>query len=346
MTSFEVCFGKLYNFTAGKDIDLFDSVHYFMLSRRLLRIKVMQSLYARNQSEQADLAGGEKELIRSIGKLHDLFIYQLSFLAGIFVFARKRIEDGKLKLLPTYEDLHPNTKFIDNLLIGKILMNRDYQRQEDKLKISWKEQEEMLRRIYNGFRAGEEYRAYMAVDGSDFVRDKDIVIALFKNYIAPDVILQSYYEEENIYWANDYPVVNLFVLKCLKAIGDDWDESALLPDFSEEQGFDESLDFALELYRSTIRKGPEYEKMISAKTLNWDMDRIAHVDMILLKMAVAEILEFSSIPVKVSFNEYIEIAKEYSTPKSKIFINGVLDKLIAELRGKNMINKKGRGLVE
>jgi N utilization substance protein B len=317
-----------------------------MLSRRLLRIKVMQSLYACSQLEQADMAGSEKELIRSISKLHDLFIYQLSFLADIFVFARKKIENGKLKLLPTDEDLHPNTKFIDNMLISKMLMNRDYQRQEDKLKISWKEEEEMLRRIYNSFCAGEEYRDYMAADGSSFGRDKDIVITLFKNYIAPDEILQSFYEEQNIYWANDYPVVNLFVLKCLKAIDEDWGENALLPDFSEEQGFEESLDFALELYRTTLCKGSEYEKMISSKTLNWDMERIAHIDMILLKMAVAEILEFSFIPVKVSFNEYIEIAKEYSTPKSKIFINGVLDKLIAELRDKNMINKKGRGLME
>ncbi|MCX6234383.1 MAG: transcription antitermination protein NusB [Bacteroidetes bacterium] len=317
-----------------------------MLSRRQLRIKVLQAIYAYIQLENNDLALGEKELMRSINKLQELFIYQLSFIIEIFDFARKMIEQGKLKMLPADEDINPNTKFIDNKVISQFIINRDYNKKTDQLKISWKDEEEMVRRVFQSIRQSQEYKEYMESEQHSYQEDKDILLELFRKYIIPYESLEGYYEEKSIYWASDYPVINIHVIKCIKDVDETWNEHSFLPSSRDEDNEDEALDFARQLFLKTILKGNEYEKMIAEKALNWESERIALLDMILLKMAISEIIDFPSIPIKVSFNEYIEISKEYSTPKSKVFINGILDKLIAELREKNMIHKSGRGLVE
>jgi N utilization substance protein B len=306
----------------------------------------MQAVYAYLLSENNDLVSGEKELMRSISKLHELFIYQISFLLKVFEFARQRIEDGKLKLLPAEEDINPNTKFVNNRFINQVYVNHDFQKQADKLKISWKEEEEMVRRLFNSIRLSQEYADYMAVEQCTYQEDKNIVIDLFKKYIAPYESLEGFYEEKNIYWANDYPLVNIQISKCLKDIDEKWNKDSPIPAFHEDGNEQEALEFASQLYLKTILKGDEFGKLIADKALNWESDRIALLDMILLKMAICEISEFPSIPIKVSFNEYIEISKDYSTPKSKVFINGILDKLIADLREQNLIHKTGRGLVE
>jgi len=318
----------------------------FMLSRRHLRIKVMQALYAYAQTDNADLVTGEKELIRSIEKLYELFIYQLSFIIEIFEFGERRIEESKLKFLPTQEDLNPNTKFINNKFIKTIRENAEYRMHVNKLKISWHEEEEMIRTIYNKFRNGKEYQTYMDSEDSSFKADKDIVIKLFKKYITTHSNFVSYCEEKNIYWANDFPVSTVYLIKSLKAINEGSHPLSPFPNFHNQEDQSEDYKFIKELFRKTILMGKDYDQMISDKAKNWELERIALMDMILLKMALTEFVELSNIPVKVSFNEYIEISKEFSTPKSKTFINGILDKLIIELTANGKIKKTGRGLVE
>lgn len=316
-----------------------------MLSRRHIRIKVMQSLYAFTLNGSPDILKGESELVRSILKLHELYIYQLSFLMEIVDFARQRMEEAKLKFLPTEDDLHPNTRFIDNRIVRQLTENLDFCRRADQLKISWKEEEEIVRRLYQAVRSSDMYREYMSSPESTFEKDRTFILDLFRQHINSEEAMISFYEEKSIHWANDFPVALYYIDRTIRALETGMKPSDPLPGLPPEPD-EEDRDFAVSLYRQTIRHSEEYGKLISERTLNWDMERIAMLDMLLLKMALAEFLEFPTIPVKVSFNEYIEISKDYSTPKSKVFINGILDKLINELTLENKIKKSGRGLLQ
>jgi N utilization substance protein B len=317
-----------------------------MLSRRHLRIKVLQALYAYSITHNKELPVAERELIRSIEKLYELFIYLLSFVIEIFEFGSQRLVEAKLKYLPTQEDLNPNTKFVDNKLIEAIVNNPEYKLNLKKLKISWHDEEEMIRRTYKTFREGKEYREYMESQDVSFNADKNVVLKLLKKYLAGSEALESYLEEKSIYWANDFPIVVTSLAKSLKQIKENSDDYSPIPGFRDEISEKENHEFATNLFRKTILKGGKFEQMIAEKAKNWEIERIALMDMILLKMALTEITDFESIPIKVTFNEYIEISKDYSTPKSKIFINGILDKLIADLKDADQIKKTGRGLVE
>ncbi|HOW25704.1 MAG TPA: transcription antitermination factor NusB [Bacteroidales bacterium] len=316
-----------------------------MLSRRHIRIKVMQALYAFTINGGPDILKGESELIRSILRLHDLYAYQISFLIEIFDFARQRMEEAKLKFLPTEEDLHPNTRFVDNRIIHQLTSNIDFCRRSDQLRISWKEEEELVRRLYHSIRGSELYKEYMSSPENNYQLDREFIQKLISEHINSEEALISFYEEKSIHWANDYSAAYYYIDKTISALEEDMHRSDPLPGLPPEPE-EEDRDFAVSLYRQTIRHSDEYGKMISDRTLNWDTERIAMLDMLLLKMAIAEFLEFPTIPVKVSFNEYIEISKEYSTPKSKVFINGILDKLITELTQENKIKKTGRGLLQ
>lgn len=316
-----------------------------MLSRRHIRIKVMQALYAFTLNGNPDIFKGESELVRSILKLHELYIYQLSFLIEIFDFARQRMEEAKLKFLPTEEDLHPNTRFVDNRIIHQLSENVDFCHRADQLRISWKEEQELVRRLYQSIRTTDLYKDYMSSPECTYEKDRAFILDLFRQHITSEEALISFYEEKNIHWANDYTVASYYIDKTIRALEADLKQSDPFPGLPPEPD-EEDRDFAVTLYRQTIRHSDEYGKMISERTLNWDTERIAMLDMLLLKMALAEFIEFPTIPVKVSFNEYIEISKEYSTPKSKVFINGILDKLINELAQENKIKKSGRGLLE
>ncbi|MBP6978009.1 MAG: transcription antitermination factor NusB [Bacteroidales bacterium] len=316
-----------------------------MLSRRHIRIKVMQALYAYSLDSDPDIIKGENELMRSIQRLHELYIYQLSFLIEIFEFARYRLEEAKQKYLPTEEDLHPNTRFVDNMIIRQLTGNLDYCRSSDRLKISWKEQEELVRRLFQSIRTADLYKNYMTSPDNTYEDDREFVLDLFKQHIQGDEAMISFYEEKYMHWANDYNVAYYYIEKTIRALQENSDKSEPLPGMppvAEE----EDREFSVALFKQTIRHSDEYEHLIAEHTLNWDTERIAMLDMLLLKMAVTEIMEFPFIPVKVSFNEYIEISKEYSTPKSKVFINGILDKLINELTQDNRIKKSGRGLMD
>lgn len=319
-----------------------------MLSRRLLRIKVLQALYAHFVSENDRIDNGERQLFVSIEKLFDLFIYQFSLLVEVVDFARLRMEEAKTKFLPTPEELNPNTRFTDNRFIAQLTRNRDYLRQVDLLKINWSEEDNLIRKLNNQIRESEDYTKFLEQE-DNYETDKDILIKIFSNIICRSEVLKSLYEEKCIYWADDFDTVTILVQKTIKEITETWDEFELLPRVlgsDNDNDKNEHREFIRALYRKTIFNSTEYDEIITRKADNWDFERIALMDIILLKMAISELLEFPSIPVKVTLNEYIELSKNYSTPKSKIFINGILDNLISEFDASQRIKKTGRGLMK
>ncbi len=319
-----------------------------MLSRRQLRIKVLQALYAFFQSKENRIDIAEKQLLKSIEKLYELYIFQLSFILEIFEFAEKRIGEAKNKFLPTESDLNPNTKFINNKFLKQLSENKDLLKKINDLKISWSDEENLIRKTFLKISESKKYKDYMSSFENSYHSDKEIVIKLIKKEISENEVLKNYYENRSIYWVDDYYTVTMLIIKTIKLFQEDWDEFVPLPLIykTSDKENNEDRKFIIELFRKTIIHSQEYEQLIDKKTKNWELDRIAIMDIILIKMALAEILEFPNIPVKVTMNEYIELSKLYSTPKSKIFVNGILDKLIVDLKEKNIIKKTGRGLME
>lgn len=320
-----------------------------MLSRRHLRIKVLQALYAFTVSSNDRLDLGEKELLRSLDKLYEIYIYQLSLLIEIVNFARKRLEENKLKFFPTEDDLNPSNRFVENRLYDKLVNNIDFQGYLQKFKINWSDQEDMIRKFMAEIRESKEFKDYLSAPESSFEDDKEIFIKIYKKFLAKSEILQFYYEEKSIYWSDDFHTSNLLAIKTIKSWEPSWDNRVKLPLFFKDDSSkkdDEDKEFIINLFRKTILRSDEYDKLIDEKVKNWEMDRIAIMDVLLIKMALVEILESPSIPVKVTLNEYIELAKSYSTPKSKIFVNGILDKLVVDLKNQKKIKKTGRGLME
>lgn len=318
-----------------------------MLSRRQLRIKVLQALYAFFQSKESRIDIAEKQLLKSIEKLYELYIFQLSFILEIFEFSEKRIEEAKNKFLPTESDLDPNTKFINNRFLKQLSGNKELLKKINDLKISWSDEENLIRKTFLKISESNKYKDYMNSSDNSYNADKEIVIKLLKKEITENEVLKNYYEDRSIYWVDDYYTVTMLIIKTIKLFQEDWDEFVPLPSIykTSDKENNEDRKFIIELFRKTIIHSREYEQLIDKKTKNWELDRIAVMDIILIKMALAELLEFSNIPVKVTMNEYIEISKLFSTPKSKIFVNGILDKLVVDLNKKNLINKTGRGLM-
>lgn len=320
-----------------------------MLSRRYLRIKVLQSLYAFHQEGSDNVAAAERSLFKSLDKLYELYIYQLSLIVAIVEFARQRIEENKQKFLPTADDLIPNMRFAENQLINKLEINRQLNRLTNEYHIYWKDEEDLIRKLYNKFRESEEFLTYMNSEEHSFSRDKYIVSKVLLAIIAESELLRFYYEEKYIYWNEDFDLSIMMVDKTLASFKEKNDEFTVLPKLLKDEdrdGGSEDKEFIKILFRKTITLRNESEKMIDEQTDNWETERIALMDMLLIKMALTELTEMPSIPVKVTLNEYIELSKEYSTPRSKIFVNGILDKLIAKLKQSGKIKKVGRGLME
>lgn len=320
-----------------------------MLSRRHLRIKALQALYSYFMSNNLDLAIGEKNLVKNTARIYELVMWQIGFLLQVLKFAGQRIEENKKKFYPTEEDLNPNTKFINNILAEKMRANKDFIRKMNAYKVDWTDETEMVRKIYNEFRENSAYKLYMTNPSQSFDEDREILITLFKDHLAYRDTIDFFYEEKNIFWANDLEIANPLVIKILNWFKRKTDEFDLMPPLFNTEGKadpDEDKKFLVDLYHKTILKGSEFEHIIETRARNWEINRIAQMDIILLKMAITELTQFSSIPVKVTMNEYIELSKYYSTPKSRVFINGILDKLINEMKAEGTIVKRGRGLIE
>ncbi len=312
-----------------------------MINRRHIRVKVMQSVYAMSQSKNDDLVREEKFLKHSILKMFDLYVLNLQLLVEVQKLADKKINLAKKKILATKEELAPNTKFIDNKIIQSIAESVSVESYIEVNQLNnWQLDDEYVKIVFDELQKSDLYKKYLNTVENSFKVDKAFVIDFFKEIIAPNEKLAEYYEDKMISWVDDIPFVNTWVVKTLSK--QKANRTFLLGTLYKDK---DDEDFVSDLFRKTVLKQQEYEQDIEAKTPNWEKDRIAEIDMILIKMAITEFLHFPSIPTRVTINEFIEIAKDYSTDKSSYFINGVLDKISKEYIQDNKIVKIGRGLL-
>ncbi len=313
-----------------------------MLNRRHIRIKVMQSIYAMHQSGSDNLEKQEKFLQASIENIVDLYLIMLSSLVEI---RKKEMEYQILaqqKHLATPEERNPNLRFINNPILVALDANNSLSIALENRKINnWQANDDTILMLLQIIKQSELYQKYMTKKAVTFEEERFFVADMFSELIAPNEKLYSYLEDFKLTWVDDIPVVNTQILKQLKQITPE-EQSLKVPPIYKDA---EDKDFAVDLFRKTVLNETELAKEFIDKTPNWDIDRIAELDTIIMKMAICEFLKFPSIPLKVTINEYLELAKEYSTPKSSIFINGILDNLVKDFQLKNRINKVGRGLM-
>jgi len=313
-----------------------------MISRRLLRIKTLQILFAFYRGENDSLAKVENELTHSINRAFDLYHYILLLLIDLRLYADNRIELARQKKMPTLEDVNPNTRFIDNQVIKLLEDNVELNKYLRDNKLSWANYPELIKKLYQKVTASKYYEKYMEGEETGFAHDKNLVIQILTKELAGFEDFEQCLEDQSIYWNDDLDFMAGMVVKTIKKFEENQPSSIrLFPLFRNE----EDEDFAQRLLRKTVLKHDENVKVIDKFTKNWDVERIASMDILIMEMALTEILEFPSIPVKVTFNEYIEISKYYSTEQSSMFIKGILDKIIHTFREENRIQKQGRGLV-
>lgn len=304
-----------------------------MINRVLIRIRVLQTLYSSYQSENQDLKTAETNLMFSLQKSYDLYFYFLLLLVELTDTYEKRVELAKSKLLPTEKDINPNIKLLENKFI-KLL--RDSEQMNDYLAdrpLSWHENENFVKNTLESILSSSVYEEYLAADDS-YETDREFCRKVFKKFICANEELADILEEQSLYWNDDIEIVESFVLKTIKKLSED--DQTLLPMFKDE---DDSL-FAVKLLRESMFNAKEYRELIGKYAKNWESERIAFMDLIIMQIAIAEIMTFPSIPVSVTLNEYINIAKSYSTAKSPSFINGILDAVVAELKEAKKIIKK------
>lgn len=312
-----------------------------MLSRRLLRVKVVKAVYAHLQCECDNIPATEKNLLASIDKAHELYFYMLSLAPALVRYAEERQEIGRNKMLPTYEDLHPNRKFVENKAAARLEESALINDFCKKHKLSWNDRTDLIKNIYTDLSSQEFFQKYMATKERSFREDAQLLADIYLNILEENEILEELLEEQSSLWTDDLGHTLLMVSRTIGSMRESHEEIKLLPKFKSE----DDLDFAKKLLRASIINFAENQELIDKYSSNWEIDRVAMMDSVILAVAVAEAETFESIPVKVTLNEYIDIAKYYSTPSSSLFINGVLDKITSQLTEEGRIVKSGKGLL-
>ena len=313
-----------------------------MISRRQLRIKALQSLYAYYKTGREDMGRSEKELHFNVEKAYELYHYLLLLIIDVILYSESRIELALNKRIPTTEDLNPNNRFIDNRLIVQLRNNEQLLRYVDQHKLNWANYPELIKEVYTKLTESEEYIAYMSAAESNYAEDKKIISHFFSHVVFPSEMLTSILEEQSIFWNDDLEFITSMIIKTIKKFKEEDDSGKQLMALYKNE---EDRDYVVKLYRQTIIHREKYVEYIKLNTRNWDLERIAFMDILIMQMAIAELVGFPSIPTKVSLNEYLEISKFYSTSKSNVFINGVLDKVVSQLKEEKKIVKMGRGLI-
>lgn len=311
-----------------------------MINRRLLRTKALQVIYAYYITDNPGQAKSEKELFFSIDKTYELYYLLLLVFADLADYAETRINIKKSKYFPTPEEANPNVRFIENPVILKLKNSEAFLNYTEKNKITWVNHPELVKNIYQKLLEFPEYQDYMERAEISFKDHKKLLISIFTELVFPNELLHQILEEKSIYWNDDLEFAGTMVLKTLEYTKEN-QYMRFLPKFKN----DEDLEFVRDLFRKTLKQGEEMRELIKKYAQNWEFDRIALMDVFIMQMALTEAIDFPSIPTKVTFNEYIEIAKYYSTEKSSTFINGILDKAFTDLKNEKKILKSGRGLI-
>ncbi|MFZ5432030.1 MAG: transcription antitermination factor NusB [Bacteroidota bacterium] len=313
-----------------------------MISRRTIRIKVLQTLYTYYSTPDKSINNSEKELFFSLGKTYDLYHMVFQLIIDIADYAQLRIDTNLNKLRPTQEDLNPNTRFVENRIIQQLRINRRLKAYVNQTGISWANHPELVKDLYHFTVESEFYNEYMTRKQCSYFDDKKLVEKIMNNIILISEDLHQVLEEDSIYWNDDLDLVVAMATKTIRFFNEQSDENQpLLPKFKDE----DDRQFAVDLFRKSILNNDELRNIVDQHASNWDLERIAFMDVLIMQLALAEILYFPSIPTKVTLNEYIEMAKYYSTEKSRTFINGILDKSLKDLKQSQKVLKTGRGLI-
>jgi N utilization substance protein B len=310
-----------------------------MISRRLLRIKILQILYAHFNGEDTDIDKSEKDLIFSIQKSYHLYFYLLLLFIYVKSYSESRIELARNKKLPTFEDLHPNTRFIDNEVIRQIEENPEFNKYLNEYGMSWVNYPELIKNLYNKMIESLYYQEYMERPTCKYKDDKQLLIDFYTTELEDSEMFYDILEEQSIFWNDDIEFMVIMVVKTIMEMSSK--KVNIFPLFKS----DDDCEFAYQLLRATIVHYEENRKLIEIYVDNWAIDRVALLDNLIMQMAINELIEFPSIPVSVTFDEYLELAKYYSTSKSSIFINGLLDKISVGLTEDGKITKTGKGLI-
>ncbi|MFM9439737.1 transcription antitermination factor NusB [Flavobacterium psychrophilum] len=303
----------------------------------------MQTLYSMRQAQSDNLEKEEKFLFQSIENVQDLYLIMVSILVEIQAKEDTLIEISRNKHLVTKEEKNPNLKFVNNKILTILAQSRSLLTAlEDRRINNWKLNDDYILILLKDIKESTLYSDYMRSTKSDFDEDRDFIASVFANIIAPNIKLYEYLEDQKLTWIDDIPIINTLILKQLNAIKNTENGNFYVPKLYKDT---EDKEFVGNLFRKVALNDQQLAKEFADKTPNWEADRIAEIDTIILKMAICEFLKFPSIPVKVTINEYLELAKEYSTPKSSIFINGILDNLVKEFESNDKLKKTGRGLM-
>ena len=307
-----------------------------MINRNLIRIRIVQIVYSWYQNTNKDLRNAEKELMFGLQKSYDLYFYLLLLMVELTKAYENRVEAKRNKHLPSEEDLNPNTHLIHNKFILQLRENGQFNKQLSERPMIWDEDESFVKNLLDAILASDAYKAYADIVAPTYDEDREFWRKAFKQFSYLNEELDNILEDECIYWNDDVEIVQTFVLKTIKKFSEEKGATQpLLPMFKD----DEDRVFALKLLHDSIQNEKKYRNLIEKHTDKWDFDRIAFMDLIIMQVALAEIFTFESIPTSVSLNEYIEIAKSYSTPKSSTFINGILDAIVHEIKEENRIFK-------
>lgn len=308
-----------------------------MINRVLIRLKIIQIVYAYYQNGSKNLDTAEKELFFSLSKAYDLYNYLLMLMIAVTEYAQKRMDQGRAKHKPTKEELNPNTRFVDNKFILQLEVNKQLTTFITNQKRTWENDQDFVKELYDKIISSDLYKEYMESEDTSYNADKEFWRKAYKAFIMNNESLDQILEDQSLYWNDDKEIVDTFVLKTVKRFDEKLGaDQPLLPEFKDE----EDQEYARRLFRRTILNADYYRHLISENIKNWDLDRVAFMDVIIMQTALAEILSFTNIPVSVSLNEYVEIAKLYSTAKSGSFINGTLDGIVNQLRRESKLQKK------
>lgn len=314
-----------------------------MISRRLIRVKVLQLLYAYFNGNNTDgLPKYEKDLQKSLEKSYDLYHLFFLLLIDVSRYAQNKIDIYKSKMMATEADLNPNTRFVDNKVVRQLEQTEKLMVYADSNTLNWNATPELIKHIYNVMVESDSYKAYMASPDNSYEADKKFVMNFFNEYMVDDDMLYQVLEENSIYWNDDIEFVLSMNIKTVERLK----ESATSVSLMNLYKNDDDRRFATDLFCKTVLHHEENERIIRDNIKNWDLERLAQMDLLIIEQAIVEITSFESIPVKVSLNEYIDLAKFYSTDRSNAFVNGILDKIVNQMKAEGKIKKTGRGLIE
>ncbi len=314
-----------------------------MISRRIIRTKVLQILYAHVSSPEKTITQSESELLFSIRKTYDLYHLLFAILGELCDFANERIESRKMKNFPSDDDLNPNLRFVNNRLIARLKSDASLNKYLDGNKLKWSNYPDLIRGIYTSLIESDLYKEYVNSESDDFQNDRRFCEDFFSTILVNSDLMLNELEEQSIYWNDDLDFTISMVIKTIKKFKSADDKNEYLMSLYKDI---EDQEFTTKLFRKAISNNSENRKIIENYTKNWDVDRVAIMDILIMQLALTELMEFPSIPIKVTLNEYIELAKYYSTNKSSTFINGVLDRITKDFKEEGKIVKAGRGLLE